>query len=186
MNDPSKYLGYIVLFSFALGVGIGFGVVAQRITSDFSGTVALGCVTLIATTTMALWQFNRTKKKEAEARIFSERSKVYQRLLNAIRNIMFASKGWIEEKSGDDLAKELSEITYEMIIWGGQDTIRAIGQITKNPGDNIAEMMRTMAQLYKAIRSDLGHNDDTQLHNDLVLQLISVKDHEEVRKYLTP
>ncbi|MDG2530377.1 hypothetical protein [Caulobacter endophyticus] len=167
----------------AFAAFLGFGFAAGRIFSNFNGTVALGCVTLFSTTTLALWQFNRTKKKEAEARIFSERAANYKQLIGVLRKAMHSTKGWVEVDH-DELAKELSSVTYDMIIWGGQDTVRSLLDFSDMTAGDLGGMVRKTASLYAAIRKDLGHEDDAELSNDLVLQMITAEDRATVRRLL--
>jgi hypothetical protein len=180
----SILVALVLLGVFGLGAGIGFGILAQRIADGVSGTVALGCVTLLATTILALWQFDRTKRKEAEARIFALRAPIYERLIGIVREKMFETKGWAEEKAPDSLAKDLAIITYDMIVWGGQSTVRALMSLGETPTDDTAAVFRTMQNIFKAIRKDLGHNDDDSLPADLVVQLIIPEERDRVRSLL--
>lgn len=175
-----------VLFVIAIGFGfaVGAGVVAQRITSDFSGTMALGGVTLIATTWLALWQFDRTKKKEAEARIFAERALRYQSLIHILRDLLFSTKGWTDPVDSTQMAKKMAEITYDMTIWGGQDTIRALMRLSDNQNPDPGAVMGIMSNLFGAIRKDLGHSDDAALSDDLVLQMVTAEDRAKVAELL--
>ena len=168
----------------AFGFGIGAGVVSDRISDDFSGTIALGGVTLIATTGLALWQFQRTKRKEAEARIFALRSPIYEKLVHVIRDLLLESKGWTPPRSPDELAKELSFITYDMVVWGGKDTVKSLMRISEMPADDAAASLKIIANLFRSIRKDLGHDDDPELPNDLVSQLITPTDRQSVRNML--
>ena len=168
-----------------LGFGLGLGVVAQRITANFNATVALGCITFVGTTWLALWQFQKTKQKEADARVFSERAAVYQRLINITRDMLYSSRGWSEDTPVEDRAKQLSAITYEMTIWGGQDTVRALLAMVRTVDPtNTGDMFLRMSNLFKAIRKDLGHKDDAQMPDDLLLQLMKYEDHEQIREQL--
>lgn len=181
-----SYLVVLALMALAVfSAFFGFAFASQRVLTDFNGSVALGCLTIVISTCVALWQFDKTKRKEAEARIFAQRAPIYQRLISVIRNMMFATKGWAEERETEDLAKELAEITYEMIVWGGQDTVRAIRNFTSQDGSDPGQGVRAMAELFRAVRKDLGHSDDASLPNDLVLQLIAVDDREEILRHLT-
>ena len=184
----AKVLGLLFLVAaflaavFGLFVGLGLG--AQRIASDFDGSVALGGATIFATTALALWQFDRTKRKEADARLFSERAAVYQKLVTLLRDMIFEQKGWAAPITQDTRAQQLAEISYEMTVRGGQEKKRANMRNTEIGQSDSAALMKTMAQLYRAIRKDLGHSDDNSLPNDLVLQMNVPEDREKVRQQL--
>lgn len=181
---PTILAALAIVAVLVFGIGIGFGVLAQRISQGFNGTIALGCATLIATTVLGLWQFDRTKRKEAEARIFALRAPVYERLISILRDLMFATKGWAKARKPDELAKELATVTYDMTVWGGQDTVRALMKFSEMPAGDAAAMFRVMETLFKAIRTDLGHNDDSTLSIDLVVQMITAEERDDVRRIL--
>ena len=162
------------------GFMAGLGFASQRVLTGFDGSVALGCLALLASTGLALWQFDRTKRKEADARIFVQRAPVYQKLVGIMRDLMMAQKGWAPQKDTNEVAKELTLITYGMIVWGGKDTVRALLSLSDgatNPGD----MMLRMSDLFKVIRNDLGHSDDAALREDLILQMITAEDRAKVK-----
>lgn len=184
----SKSLGFtlalLVILVGLFGIAVGFGIVAERITKDFNGTMALGGVTLFATTGLALWQFDRTKRKEADARIFALRAPIYEKLVVILRDLMFETKGWSDKRDPDDLARELAVITYEMMVWGGQDTVRAVMSLSEMPNAEPGPILRVIANMFKAIRKDLGHTDDANLSEDLVVQMIRADEREKVRNLL--
>lgn len=175
------------LFVVAVGFGfaVGFGILAQRIATDFNGSVALGVTGLVATTWFGIWQFEKTKRKEAEARIFTERAAIYHRLVLMLRNMMFSIKGWEPQKDQETLGRQMAEITYDMIVWGGQDTIRQIMNLTNQPEHQQQDpsvILLRLAELFRAIRKDLGHNDDDALPEDLALILIVSSEQDELRQ----
>lgn len=175
------------LFVVAVGFGfaVGFGILAQRIATDFNGSVALGVTGLVATTWFGIWQFEKTKRKEAEARIFTERAAIYHRLVLMLRNMMFSIKGWELQKDQETLGRQMAEITYDMIVWGGQDTIRQIMNLTNQPEHKPQDpsvILLRLAELFRAIRKDLGHNDDDALPEDLALILIVSSEQDELRQ----
>ena len=105
------FLAALFLIAVGFGLAFGFGFAAQRVASGINGSVALGAATLVATTWFGLWQFEKTKRKEAEARIFAQRAEIYHRLVVMLRDMIFAVKGWSEQRSETDLARDLSAIT---------------------------------------------------------------------------
>lgn len=175
------FLAALFLIAVGFGLAFGFGFAAQRVASGINGSVALGAATLVATTWFGLWQFEKTKRKEAEARIFAQRAEIYHRLVVMLRDMIFAVKGWSEQRSETDLARDLSAITYDMIVWGGQDTIRQLMNLSDTSPTDVGGMMRRMSDLFRAIRKDLGHSDDAQLPEDIVLAMIVSDEREAVR-----
>lgn len=96
-----------------------------------------------------------------------------------------AQKGWAEEQPENQLAKSLMVIRYKMIVWGGQDTIRAISALEAVPeGAPIGDRFLAASNLYTATRRDLGHQDDSEFGEELFLTQIIASDKENVRQLL--
>ena len=98
-----------------------------------------------------------------------------------LRDMIFTTKGWSSERPMDDIARDLAVITYDMIVWGGQDTIRQIMNLGDGEPADAGAMMVRMSNLFRAIRKDLGHSDDIQLPEDIVLSMIIADEREAVR-----
>lgn len=183
MTRP-KLLVLITALVILLGAAIGFGILSERIASDLSGEAAAAILTLAGTTWFAIWSFYKTKRKEADAQIFSEKAAVYKNIIDILRDVFFASKGWAPPVDTDDLAKRFGQVRFDMIIWGGQDTIRAITRMeeadTNTPGSQFAAAVNLFAQ----IRRELGHADDPALAEDLFLSQVIGSDREQVRQLI--
>ncbi|HEX8306959.1 MAG TPA: hypothetical protein VF645_00900 [Allosphingosinicella sp.] len=178
-------LAMTAVLLLVLGFGIGFGYLAEKIAADFNGQIALGCLTFLGGIWLAFWNVRKSREKEAESRIFSEKAAVYVELVNVLRDIMMATKGWAPETETSELAKSLMKIRYKMIVWGGQDTVRAIDALEAVPEDGSdGQRFLAAANLYQAIRSDLGHRDDPQFAEDLFLTQIIAADKANVRRLI--
>jgi cbb3-type cytochrome oxidase subunit 3 len=181
----STRIGLAAVLVAIFGFAVGFGYLADKIAADFSGQIALGCLTFLGGIWLAFWNVRKSREKEAESRIFSQKAEVYQDLVNILRDIFMASKGWAKERKPEELAKSLMVIRYKMIVWGGQDTIRAIDALEAVPeGANEGHRFLAGANLYGAIRRDLGHQDDAALAEDLFLTQITASDKANVRRLI--
>ena len=166
---PTKLLGWGAALLVVACFAIGFGVVSKRILTDLSGEVALGWVTFIATTWFAIWSFQKTKRKEAEAQIFPEKAKIYKEIIDIIRDLTFAQKGWAPAVDEEELGKRFGRIRYDMIIWAGQDTIRALSAFEElSSGGDVGVMFAASANLYSKNSSELGHADDQIGHGPVL------------------
>ncbi len=182
----AKAIGFIVgltlVIVIAFGISVGLTFTSGRLLKDMNAQVAATLIAFIVSTILALWTFQRTKEKEAESRHFVERAKVYDKLIKFLQYFHFHSKGWVEEIPADELAKGLGEVRYDMIIWGGKETIRAIMKLEDfSEGMDHGVMFLAVSELYAAIRKDLGHKDDKALSDDLVLQQIVNEERWEAR-----
>lgn len=178
-------LGLIAALIVLFGLAVGFGYLSQRMVADFNGQIALGCLTFLGGIWLAFWNVRKSREKEAESRIFAQKAAVYEDLVNILRDLFMAQKGWAKEKSENQLAKSLMVIRYKMIVWGGQDTIRAISAFEAVPDDApIGDRFLAASNLYTAIRRDLGHQDDSEFGEELFLTQIIASDKENVRQLL--
>jgi cbb3-type cytochrome oxidase subunit 3 len=166
------------------GFATGFGYLSSKISSDFSGQVALGCITFIGGIWLAFWNMRKAREKEAESRIFSQKAEAYEALVTILRDLFMASKGWAPSTEAAEVAKSLMVIRYKMIVWGGQATIRAISALEAVPPGNPGAQFLAVSDLYAAIRADLGHQDDPSLAEDLFLTQITEEDKASVRTML--
>jgi hypothetical protein len=180
-SRAKNLLSGLLIIVFVAAFGIGFGVVANRIANTLDAQVILAWATFVATTGFAIWSFNRTKKKEADALLFSERAKVYKEIIDVIRDLLFSTKGWVPAPDPTELAMRLSQSRFDLITWGGQDTIRAIMELENLRSDGPHSAFDVTMNLYSKIRRDLGHTDDDTLAEDLVLSQINLEEREQVR-----
>ncbi len=181
----TSFFAWLAVFAFLIAVGLGFGVLAKRVATDLSGEAALGWLTFVATTWLAIWTFQKTKRKEAEAQIFPEKAKVYKELIDIIRDVMFAQKGWGPPLDADAIAQRFGRVRYDMIVWGGQETIRAVTAFEESSASgDMGIMFTAAANLYANVRKELGHSDDAQLPEDMFLAQLIPQDREKVRKLM--
>jgi hypothetical protein len=180
----SRWITLVSGLVFVFGISLGFGYLGHVITTDFSGQVALGCLTFIGGIWIAVYNVRKSREKDAESRIFAQKAEVYESLVNILRDIFMANKGWSAPFDPGETGKALMIIRYKMIVWGGQDTVRAIAAFEQVPDSEIGQRFLAIANLYAAIRRDLGHQDDARFAEDLFLTQIVAGDKEEVRGLL--
>jgi hypothetical protein len=161
----------------------GFWTLSARAFASLDGQTAVALATFVGTTWFAIWSFQKTKRKEAEAQLFSEKAKVYGRILDLLRDVFFAQKGWIPPLDQEELAKRFGQVRFDMVIWGGQDTIRAIGAIEDAHGDS-GKTFAAFINLYAQIRKELGHGDDRALAEELFLAQVIAEDREKTRNLI--
>lgn len=177
-----RIVGIILAIGIILAFAAGFGILSQRVLDGVSPEVALGLITFFGTAWLGIWSFNRTKEKEAESRLFSERIVIYEQLVNVIKNATFATRGWYEPQTEDEIAREIADIRFRMIAWGGQRTIRAIADFeTRSATGQIGDTFLAASNLYAAIRADLGHKDDEGFADEIVLTQITTEEREVAR-----
>lgn len=179
-----RVVGFVVALICLAAFSVGFGIFAEKLTADLNGEIALSILGLVATTWFAIWSFNKTKRRESEALLFPNKAEVYKKIVDIIRDLTFAQKGWIDEIDQNVLAQRFSEARFDMIIWGGQDTIRALGRLEDAGEEGPAGLFQASANLYHCLRKELGHSDDDQLAKDLIAAQVISEDRDKIRDLL--
>ncbi|MBU4195364.1 MAG: hypothetical protein KKD26_01940 [Alphaproteobacteria bacterium] len=134
--------------------------VTQALFRDMSAQQSVALIAVIATTVTALVTFVRTKEKEAEARLFPEKAKIYAEILDVLNELMSKSKPWGKDSDPDEIAKRLNDARYKLVVWGSAKAVKSFEAIeTVDANGNVGDMLARLAYLYGWIRRDLGHKD---------------------------
>lgn len=183
MRVLGAVLALALIVAVILGLLLGTRSLIELLAPSLGTEIALGYVTISSTALLAVWQFSRSRKREAEARIFSQRAIIYDELIMLLRDVFWAEKGWSDDSEGDR-ARKLSTITYKLIVWGGKDTIKAVNQIRGNVKWHPGAPFLLMSEIFGAMRSDLGHGTDVPLADELALQMLRIEDHAYAREQI--
>ena len=139
-----------------------FGVVAASI--GLAGTV-IGASATHAT----------TKRREIEARHFSEKREAYGGFLDILLSL--SQQG----KKLQPLEKKMLDLRKGLLFWGSSDFIK-IWNLIENPGEDPLVMLRNLDKILRWMRSDLGHDDSSLQKGDLADFLLVAKDRGQLRK----
>lgn len=144
------FLGSIAWGSWWLVITVFTGVNAQQ---------GVTLIAILATAITAFVTFVRTKEKEAEARLFPEKAKVYSDILEVLNDLMNQSKPWAKKISDDEVAKRLNDARYKLIVWGSGPAVKAFEEIETFVDGDVGDMLARLAYIYGWMRRDLGHKD---------------------------
>ncbi|MGV8928576.1 MAG: hypothetical protein ACOH1E_02390 [Brevundimonas sp.] len=120
---------------------------------------AIGLIAIVAAAVTAFVTFVRTKEKEAEARLFPEKAKVYSDILEVLNDLMSQSKPWAKKVSDDEVAKRLNDARYKLIVWGSGPAVKSFEEIETFVEGDVGDMLARLAYIYGWMRRDLGHKD---------------------------
>ena len=166
-------------YLYVLGCGLLLGSAAYFLQAADanvkSGVLSLAGLVLAAVVTNAY-----AKAREVHARHFPEKTEAYGKIMDLIFSII----GNIKSKnkhSDSDLKKLMLDFKKSMMIWGSAETIRLwneIETVTNTEGQNPETTMAVMEQLLRAIRKDLGQDDQSLQFGEL-LKLIIVPEEKD-------
>ncbi len=146
--------------------------------ADFEPNTIAGIFVALFTGLVAIRGYSETKKREIVARHFSEKKNVYMKFIDMLIKVL---KGQKEETpvEQEDLVEAMYNFRGEMIIWGGADTINAFDKYIKNAelDDTTGECdpLLVVDDLLRAMRKELGHNDDSLKRGRIVGMLLDVE-----------
>lgn len=150
--------------------------------------VVLGIFGLAGGLIGAAYQYRLAKEKEAEARLFNEKQKVYSNLISTFFSMYQPDSLRQQPIDHIELARQLSNIRTALIVWGSFETIKSLDRLSVPDADVEADPLKwglsRQGELLAAIRRDLGHKDPQEAGIEIALGIISGEERAEVRKKL--
>ena len=132
----------------------------------------------------AAYQFRLAKEKEAEARLFSEKQKVYSELITTIFSL-FQNFSPTDE---NEITRRLFHIRTSLIIWGSFETLKCLDALsvldTEHERNPLKWGIKKQAELFAAIRKDLGHKDPINAGLEIAIGIIKGDERDNVRSQI--
>jgi len=155
-----------IIFPLLLICAIGFGIYwllsnawGQLKTIDEKLAIALltAATTVIVSTITVVMGRYLERKKEIEASFREKKIEIYDEFLKEFFNIMESPE---KAEQSNDMVSFLREWQRKMILWGGQDVLKAyIGWMAKlKSGKPDVQSMWMTEDFFRSIRKDLGHS----------------------------
>ena len=104
----------------------------------------------------------RESRDKAAQEIRVKKTELYEDLIGIIFNVLLASKQGKKPMSEAELAKALARITPKIVVWASAKVIARWNRIKASSTDSvdILSMVDSWEVLLRAVREDLGHDDD--------------------------
>lgn len=177
----------LVAFILIIIISILFIIILSNYTSiEF----VFGSMGAFATALFGLWQFNKTKKLEIEARLFQNKAEAYQEIIEMLFDLFKQQKSADKDFNDIELPNKILKIREKLTIWASGDVIRAFANLEHRPNPNLNEnetgvlLITKLASLYSAIRKDLGHNDQDKIDIELALSHLIPEDREKIQSVI--
>lgn len=170
-----RLLGITIAALLLLAGAILVAVIVWKLAADMNGQLAAALVTFVGTVSLAVWNFQRTKERESEARLFPEKAKVYAAILETIKLLVSPEEIIKNKPTQNSIVRKLLDAKFDLIIWGSPASLRAIDCLSE---ENLHEgdMFAKMAYLLGCMRRDLGHKLDYEDCEWMVLYMIKTDD----------
>jgi hypothetical protein len=153
-----------------LSIGALLGWSAKIVLDGINATVVIQTTAVLVTLFLAIWTYRKTKQKEAEARLFTQKATVYEPLIEQLKRQQGAGKPGIAKKFDEnEFTRVLFDTQFRAIIWGDEEMIKILAEIGEDvpEGDNQILFGR-VAKLYAQIRKELGHRDTKGVGWDII------------------
>ena len=155
---------------------------SKFISSDITIAIISGAVAIVIAST----NYRFAKQKETEGRLFTEKQKVYSKLIEMIMGLFLRTYEGNLVQPDDELAKELHNIRTNLIIWGSLDTIKSLNDLSKleakiRDSGSPAEGLIWLGNLMENIRRDLGHKDAKNSGKEIAIGIIKTEDQPAIR-----
>jgi hypothetical protein len=144
----------------------------------------LGVLPIAAAIIVAAIQYRAAKDKETEARLFSQKQAAYTELIDVIMGLFHEKKSNLTSDEEATLVKSLQRIRTQLVVWGSSETLLTldkIGFITSDTSGLPIKGIKWMAELFAAIRRDLGHKDPPGAALEMALGMINEPDRSVLR-----
>ena len=167
----------IVLVAAILGAMV---VAARRTNSDF----VLGVLPIAAAIIVAAFQYRAAKDKETDARLFSQKQAAYTDLIGVVMELFHEKKIDPTPDEQASLVRKLQKIRTQLVIWGSSATLLTLdkmGLITPDTSGMAITGTKWLAELFAAIRKDLGHKDPQGAALEIALGLLKEPDRSQLR-----
>ena len=102
-----------------------------------------------------------TSRREIASRQFAKKSEAYEEVMRTIASLMNANRKG-QQVDEAELIDQLSAILPKLMVWAGPQVLNA-WKIMATPTDEPMGAVKAGSTLIAALRSELGHKDDSAL-----------------------
>jgi hypothetical protein len=128
------------------------------VNADLAVGVLMAAATVLAATVTVMLGRYFERKRDIEAHFRSEKIKIYDEFLSEMFKVFHAGA----EANTDNLTQFLREWQRKLILWGGNDVLRAyfkwMGKL--KAGNPDAQTVFLMDEFFRALRVDIGQRSD--------------------------
>lgn len=188
--------GVIVGYIYALRNFIAVITLIAFIVSlwNSSPEVQAGIIGFIGAVLIAAYTHTNSKKREIEARHFTEKRQAYMQYINLLFGLLHENKNGKPSKREQPLnqqqIKQMMEFKKQLLVWGSAEVIQAYYQFEQacDPeveGYEVTKTLLASEKLFRALRKDLGHDDSILGDVDLVGLILKPESKRELEENLS-
>ena len=184
MNKFIQGLTILLLIS----ITAAFSWLLWRFVADFDevdASIQAALIGFSSVTIAALIAHYQTKKREINARLFADKRAGYTKIIGLIFDLAEAQRKK-QKVSNAKMVGKMIDFKKALIIWGGPKAITAWNEFETGSGNPSGsdpsgkEVVERMEKILRAIREDLGHDDNTLEPGSLMALMIVPEDKDIV------
>ncbi|MFZ2032087.1 MAG: hypothetical protein WAU68_17380 [Vitreimonas sp.] len=165
---------------------VGCGVAALVALFHFTDSnFVLSIFGIAAAIITASIQYRAAKDKETDARLFTDKREVYSQLVSTLMNLFHENKTDPTKEDQEALVQKLRGIRTQLLVWGSAATLRALDSLSAGLEPEASGLpisgTKWMAELFGAIRTDLGHKDPPGAALEMALGMLNEPDRSTLR-----
>jgi phosphodiesterase/alkaline phosphatase D-like protein len=149
-----------VSFAFALLI-VGGAVYFGYLLITANNQTRLAVLTAVVTVGTLVYTQNLTSRREITSRQFAKKSEAYEEVMRTIGSLMNSNRK-NQQINEDELVDQLSAILPKLMVWVGPQVLNA-WKLMATPTDEPMGGIKAGSALIAALRSELGHKDDSSL-----------------------
>lgn len=166
MRKSIKNIAFLILSIAATYVLYVVSVKVFYVFKSIDPTLSAGIIAASTTVFVSVATVMISKRQEQNVEIAAQlRQKkipIYERMIEFIFRITFASKLGKKEPTEKEIIQFFADTTKDLVIWGSHDIVKAFGDFREammsipNGGDT-SHVLASVEDFLFAIRKDLGH-----------------------------
>lgn len=175
-----KFLGILAVISkWLIGILLALIFVLNLVEADPG--IAAAIIGVIGTTALAILTHAKTKEREINSRHFLEKKTAYMIFITLMFDLFKASKH-NTEISDEEMLEKLFDFKRELMVWGDQNVIQQLEKYDDLAQGNYEnkDLLYSVDDLLRAIRKDLGHNDEKLERGKLVSMFLTPQGRKEL------
>ncbi len=148
---------------------------------DADPGITAAIIGFIGAFVLGVWTHRVTKMREINVRQFLDKKKAYMTFVDVIFDLVKAIRNKTDMPQ-KELIDRMFSFKKELLVWGDQDVIMAMENYEKLAAKkpSVSELLLIVDDLLRAIRRDLGHNDNKLERGKLVSMLIVAEDRDKL------
>ena len=169
----TKLLSFIVFAIISVSFVYGLAIANDNIRATLISVAAIASVTLYSN-----WQI---KKREREARFFTEKQAAYKKFVDLVFD---QAKNLGKNINQNKLENQMRDFVKDLTIWGNDEMIKTYYKFTSEEHTEPRNAVLKLDAILRTIRKDLGHDDSNLNTGELIGLMLTKEGKQDLKRLL--